>query len=215
VRSADIGNITRRDIIEASAVREKDRYLGVILGFNVKVLDDAEKESYERNIKIFNERIIYNLVRNYTDWVTYQREHEESILFNEIPPICKFQFMRGYVFRRNDPAVFGAEILVGKLRQKVVVISEEGKKIGTVQQVQENGKAIEEATKGMQVAVSIKGPVIGRQLNEDDILYTDLNSRHAKMLTERFIRRLNEEEKQVFDRILFMKRKSDPAYGYL
>ncbi len=215
VRSADIGNITRRDIIEASAVREKDRYLGVVLGFNVKVLDDAEKESYERNIKIFNERIIYNLVRNYTDWVTYQREHEESILFNEIPPICKFQFMRGYIFRRNDPAVFGAEILVGKLRQKVVVISEEGKKIGTVQQVQENGKAIEEATKGMQVAVSIRGPVIGRQLNEDDILYTDLNSKHAKMLTERFIRRLNEEEKQVFDRILSMKRKSDPAYGYL
>jgi translation initiation factor 5B len=215
VRSADIGNITRRDIIEASAVREKDRYLGVVLGFNVKVLDDAERESYERNIKIFNERIIYNLVRNYTDWVTYQREHEESILFNEIPPICKFQFMRGYIFRRNDPAVFGAEILVGKLRQKVVVISEEGKKIGTVQQVQENGKAIEEATKGMQVAVSIRGPVIGRQLSEDDILYTDLNSKHAKMLTERFIRRLNEEEKQVFDRILSMKRKSDPAYGYL
>jgi translation initiation factor 5B len=215
VRSADIGHITRRDIIEASAVREKDRYLGVVLGFNVKVLDDAEKESYERNIKIFNERIIYNLVRNYTDWVTYQREHEESILFNEIPPICKFQFMRGYIFRRNDPAVFGAEILVGKLRQKVIVINEDGKKIGTVQQVQENGKAIEEATKGMQVAVSIKGPVIGRQLNEDDILYTDLNSKHAKMLTERFSHRLNEEEKKVFDRILYMKRKSDPAYGYL
>ena len=215
VRSADIGNITRRDIIEASAVREKDRYLGVVLGFNVKVLDDAEKESYERDIKIFNERIIYNLVRNYTEWVTYQREHEESILFNEIPPICKFQFMRGYIFRRNDPAVFGAEILVGKLRQKVVVVSEAGKKIGTVQQVQENGKAIEEATKGMQVAVSIKGPVIGRQLNEDEILYTDLNSKHAKMLTERFIHRLDEEEKQVFDRILFMKRKSDPAYGYI
>ncbi len=215
VRSADIGHITRRDIIEASAVREKDRYLGVVLGFNVKVLDDAEKESYERNIKIFNERIIYNLVRNYTDWVTYQREHEESILFNEIPPICKFQFMRGYTFRRNDPAVFGAEILVGRLRQKVMVVSEDGKKIGTVQQVQENGKAIEEAIKGMQVAVSIKGPVIGRQLNEDDILYTDLNSRHAKILTERFSHRLNEEEKQVFDKIITLKRKSDPAYGYL
>jgi len=215
VRSADIGHITRRDVIEAAAVREKDRYLGVVLGFNVKVLDDAEKESYERNLKIFNERIIYNLVRNYTDWVRYQREHEDSILFNEIPPICKFQFMRGYIFRRNDPAVFGAEILVGRLRQKVTVVSEDGKKIGMVQQVQENGKAIEEAIKGMQVAVSIKGPVIGRQLNEDDILYTDLNSRHAKMLTERFSHRLNEEEKQVFDRIITMKRKSDPAYGYL
>jgi translation initiation factor 5B len=205
VRNADIGHITRRDIIEASAVREKDRYLGVVLGFNVKVLDDAYKESQERSTKIFNEKIIYNLVRNYTDWITYQREHEESILYNEIPPVCKFQFMRGYIFRRN----------AGKLRQKVLVISEDGTKIGTVQQIQENGKPIEEATNGMQVAVSIKGPVIGRQLNEDDILYTDLNSKHAKMLAERFIQRLSEDEKKVFDKVLMMKRKSDPAYGYI
>ena len=215
IRSADIGHITRRDIIEASAVREKDRYLGVVLGFNVKVLDDAQRESQERNVKIFNEQIIYNLVRTYTDWVTYQREHEESILFNEIPPICKFQFMRGYIFRRNDPAVFGAEVLIGKLRQKVLVMSNDGKKIGIIQQVQENGKAIEEATKGMQVAVSIKGPVIGRQINEEDTFYTDLNSRQAKLLIERFNHRLNEEENEVFKNILGLKRKSDPAYGYL
>ena len=37
--------------------------LGVILAFNVKILEDAEKESAERGIKIFNEKIIYNLVR--------------------------------------------------------------------------------------------------------------------------------------------------------
>jgi translation initiation factor 5B len=189
--------------------------LGVVLGFNVKVLDDAQRESQERNVKIFNEQIIYNLVRTYTDWVTYQREHEESILFNEIPPICKFQFMRGYIFRRNDPAVFGAEVLVGKLRQKVLVMSNDGKKIGIIQQVQENGKAIEEATKGMQVAVSIRGPVIGRQINEEDTFYTDLNSRQAKLLIERFNHRLNEEENEVFKNILGLKRKSDPAYGYL
>ena len=60
--------------------------------------------------------------------MTYQREHADSILFNEISPVCKFQFLKGYVFRRNDPAVFGAEILIGKLRQKVSVMNEHGKK---------------------------------------------------------------------------------------
>jgi translation initiation factor 5B len=215
IQSADIGHITRRDVIAASAVKEKDRYVGVLLGFNVKVLDDAQKESQERGVKIFNERIIYNLVRSYTDWVTYQKEHEYSIIFNEIPPICKFQFLKGFIFRRNDPAVFGAEVLIGKLRQKVLVINENGKKIGTIHQVQESGKAIEEATKGMQVAVSIKGPVIGRQINEEDIFYTDLNSRQAKLLIERFNHRLNEEEKEVFETILKLKRKTDPAYGYI
>jgi translation initiation factor 5B len=215
IQSADIGHITRRDVIAASAVKEKDRYTGVVLGFNVKILDDAQKESQERGVKILHERIIYNLVRSYTDWVTYQKEHEESILYNEIPPVCKFQFLKGFIFRRNDPAVFGAEILIGKLRQKVLVINENGKKIGTIHQIQEGGKAIEEATKGMQVAVSIRGPSIGRQINEEDIFYTDLNSRQAKMLIERFHHRLNEEEKETFDKILKLKRKTDPAFGYI
>src|SRR5581483_11849983 len=205
----------RRDVIEASAVRESDRYHGVVLGFNVKMLDDAEREAQDRSVKVFNERIIYNLVRSYVDWVTYQKEHEESILFNEIPPICKFQFMKGFVFRRNDPAVFGAEIQVGKLRQKVHVINEEGKKVGTVHQIQESGKAIDEATTGMQVAISIKEPTIGRQINEGDIFYTDVNSRQAKQLLERFNHRLNEKEKGILNKVVAMKRKGDPTFGYL
>lgn len=215
IKTADIGSITRRDIIEAAAVRESDRYHGVVLGFNVRVLDDAQREAQDRSVKIFNEQIIYNLVRSYVDWVTYQKEHEESILFNELPPVCKFQFMKGFVFRRNDPAVFGAEIQVGKLRQKVQVINEEGKKAGTVHQIQESGKSMEEATTGMQVAVSLKGPTIGRQINEGDVFYTDLNSRQAKQLIERFNHRLNEKEKEVLNTVLALRRKGDPAFGYL
>lgn len=215
IRAADLGNITRRDILSASAVREKDRYLGVVLGFNVKVLEEAEKEAFERKIKIFNEKIIYNLVRSYSEWVDYEKLHSDSIIFNEIPPICKFQFMKGYVFRRNDPAVFGAEILVGKLKQKVSIISEDGKRIGVVHQIQNEGKNLDTADRGMQIALSIKGPTIGRQINEGDIFYTDLNSREARLLLERFPERLNEEEQQVFDLILSKKRKVDPAFGYL
>jgi translation initiation factor 5B len=215
IRMADIGNITRRDVVEAAAVKENNRYLGVLLGFNVKVLEDAQKEAQDRGVNIFNEQIIYNLVRSYTEWVQYQREHEESIMFNELPPICKFQFLKGFVFRRNDPAVFGAEIQIGKLRQKVHVINEDGKKVGTIHQIQESGKAIEEATAGMQVAVSIKEPTIGRQINEGDVFYTDLNSRQAKQLLERFNRRLNDSEKEVLNMIVAKKRKSDPAFAYL
>jgi translation initiation factor 5B len=215
IQSADIGYITRRDVIAASAVKDKDRYLGVVLGFNVRVLDDAIKEAQERDVKIFNEQIIYNLVRSYIEWARYQKEHEESILFNEIPPVCKFQFMKGFIFRRNSPAVFGAEIMVGKLRQKTRVINDTGKKIGIVHQIQDSGKTIEEATRGMQVAISIREPTIGRQINEGDFFYTDLNSRHAKMLIERFEYRLTKEEKDTFDAILLLKRKDDPAFGYL
>jgi translation initiation factor 5B len=215
VQSGDIGQITRRDVLAASVVRERDRYIGVILGFNVKILEDAEKESTERGVKIFNEKIIYNLVRSYKDWASYQREHAESILFNEISPICKFQFLKGYVFRRNDPAVFGAEILVGKLRQKVSIMNEHGKKIGTIHQIQEAGKNLTDAAAGSQVAVSMKGPIIGRQINEGDIFYTDLTSKEAKLLAESFINRLAPDQQEVFQIILSKKREADPAFGYV
>jgi translation initiation factor 5B len=215
IRISDIGHVTKRDVIEASAVREKDRYLGVILAFNVKVLDDALREAQERQVMIFNEKIIYNLVRSYLDWIAYQKEHQDIIMFNEIPPICKFQFLKNFVFRRNDPAVFGAEILVGKLRQKIPVINEVGKKIGAIHQIQQGGKTIEEATKGMQVAVSIRGPTIGRQINEGDIFYTDLHSKQVKLLNERFTLRLTEEEMEVLNHIIFMKRKDDELFGYI
>ena len=215
IQSADIGHITRRDVLAASAVKEKDRYIGVILGFNVRVLDEAEREASERGIKIFNEKIIYNLVRSYTDWVSYQKEHEDSILFNEISPVCKFQFLKGYVFRRNDPAVFGAEILIGRLRQKVPVINENGKKIGSIHQIQEGGKNLSEASIGTQVAVSMKEPIIGRQINEGDIFYTDLTSKEAKLLLESFSHRLGAEEQEVFQHILSKKREADPSFGYI
>ena len=215
IQTADIGHITRRDVLAASAVKEKNRYLGAILGFNVKILEEATKEAHERGIQIFSEQIIYNLVRSYTDWVKYQKEHEESILFNEIPPICRFQFMKGYVFRRNYPAVFGAEIQLGRLRQKVEIINEVGRKVGVIHQIQENGKPIDEATKGEQVAVSIKEISVGRQINEGDIFFTDLNSKEAKLLSERFMHRLSQEEKDLLAKIIAIKRTADPSYAYI
>ncbi|MGI0001671.1 MAG: translation initiation factor IF-2 [Nitrososphaeraceae archaeon] len=215
IQKADIGHITRRDVLAASAVKEKNRYLGVILGFNVKILEEANREAQERGIQVFSERVIYNLVRNYTDWVSYQREHEESILFNEIPPICRFQFMKGFVFRRNFPAVFGAEIQIGKLRQKVEVINEVGKRIGIIHQIQENGKPIDEATQREQVAVSIKEISVGRHINEGDIFYTNLKSKEAKLLLERFSTRLTPDEKSLLDKIIEMKRRVDPSYAYI
>jgi translation initiation factor 5B len=215
IQKADIGHITRRDVLAASAIKEKNRYLGVVLGFNIKILEEANREAQERGIPIFSEKIIYNLVRNYTDWVNYQKEHEESILFNEIPPICRFQFMKGFVFRRNYPAVFGAEILIGKLRQKVQIINEVGKKIGAIHQIQKSGKPIDEATQGEQVAVSIKDISIGRHINEGDIFYTDLKSKEAKLLSERFSSRLTSEERDLLDKIIAMKRSVDPAYAYI
>jgi len=58
ISKADIGPVTHRDIIDAMAIKENDRHLGVILAFNVKVLQDAETESDDNHIKVFTDKII-------------------------------------------------------------------------------------------------------------------------------------------------------------
>jgi len=214
IRIADIGPVTRRDVVEASAVNEKDRYLGVVLAFNVKVLQDAEEESAARSVKVFNEQIIYNLVKGYTDWASLEKEREESTLFASLATPCKFVFMKGFIFRRNNPAIFGVEIKTGRLKQKSVVMNEEGKEVGIVHQIQDKGKNIDEARKDMQVAVSMSEPTVGRQVNEGDVLYAVPSNEDVKLLIERFKYRLNDEELKVLDEILEIKRRNNPLYGY-
>ena len=124
ISKADIGPINRRDIMEAKAIKENERHLGVILAFNVKTLPDAQEESENHHIKIFNDQIIYSLIDNYTAWVEQDTLHEEDSIFSEITPIAKFTFLKGFIFRNNDPAVFGIRVDAGKLRQKVNFMNE-------------------------------------------------------------------------------------------
>ena len=69
VRSADIGDISKRDVIEASVVKQRQPLVGAILAFGVKTLPDAEIEAEANGVKIFKDPIIYNLIDNYLEWV--------------------------------------------------------------------------------------------------------------------------------------------------
>ncbi len=214
IKRADIGPVTHRDVVEASAVKRTDRYRGVVLAFGVKTLPDAEREIFDSQVKIFSEQIIYNLIDNYLTWVNQEKEKELETGLQSLTPLCKFQFLKGFSFRRNDPAVFGVEILEGKLRQKCNVINEEGKLLGSIHQIQEEGKTINEAHKGMQVAVSMMGPTIGRQVNEEEILYTFPSESELKIIREKHLQDFSEETRDLYEEIVRVRRKSSPLYGY-
>lgn len=214
IRRADIGPVTRRDVVEASAVSVHDRYHGVVLAFNVRILTDAELESEQSKVKVFSDKVIYNLIDTYLDWLSQEQENELKRGLEQITPLCKFKFLPGFVFRRNDPAVFGVEILAGKLKQKIPVMNEQGKVVGSIHQIQEEGKPIVEATKGKQVSVSMAGPTIGRQINEGDILYSLPREDEIKSLNEKYSKILGDEEKELLNEIIKVRRKSVPFFAY-
>jgi translation initiation factor 5B len=215
IRLADIGSVTKRDVIEASTVKEKDRYLGVILAFNTKILQDAKEEADAKDIRIFSDKVIYNLIEGYKQWVDTERAREEITLLAPIIRPCKFVVLKGYIFRKSNPAVFGIEVLDGVLKQKGVVMNSEGMEVGSIHQIQDKGKSIDEAKKGMQVAVSMNEPTVGRQIKEGDVLYTLPSQQHYKLINERFKHKFTREELQLLDEIARIRRKIDPLYGYL
>ncbi len=214
ITMADIGPVTRRDIMEAKAVKENDRHLGVILAFNVKISPEAETESENYHIRIFSDKVIYSLLDSYTQWVDEDSSNVENSMFAELTPIGKFTFLKGYIFRNSNPAVFGIRVDAGILRQKIAFMNKSGKKIGTIHQLQDQGKTMESAKKGQEVACSVKNITVGRQIKEEDVFYTLPPPDDAKQYLKKFMNKLSSEELQILNEIVEIQRLLNPVYGY-
>jgi translation initiation factor 5B len=211
VRVAEIGDVSRNDVVEAQIVSEHDPYLGAILAFDVKVLQDAKE--IISSIPFFSSKVIYEVVDSYVEWAEKKREEDKRIALSSITPVCKFRVIPGTFFRRSDPAIFGVEILLGTLRPKVRIMDSTGKDLGVLMQIQDKGKTLDVARKGDKVAVSINGPTLGRQIKENDILYTSPRSHEVKTIRSRFLSSLAEDELQALDEIVRIKSLSDPLFG--
>jgi len=214
VRIADIGNVNKRDLVQAESVMVSDRYLGVVLAFNVKVLEEAAGDAEERGVRIFSSDVIYNLIDDYTGWAARERESEQRATLSTMTPPCKFRLLKGLVFRRSGPAVFGVEVVEGTLRSKVKVMNSSGEEVGVVQQLQNEGNEVEAASKGEQVAISMKEPVIGRQIKEEETLYSLPSSDDARLYKARFADRLSPDEMKLLDGIISTRRRVQYMYAF-
>ena len=214
VAKADIGPVNRRDVIEAKAIKEKDRHLGIVLAFNVKVLPDAKDESEDSHIKIFEDKVIYSLIDNYNAWVEEDTANAEDAIFSELTTISKFTFLKGYVFRNKNPAVFGIRVDVGTLKQKTPFMNMTGRRVGIVHQLQLDGKTVPTAKTGEEVACSVQDVTIGRQIFEEEVYYTFPPSHEAKKLLNDFMHKLSQEEQEILNDIVRIQREKEPAYAY-
>jgi len=179
IRKAKVGPINKKDILEAETV--KDPLRKVVFGFNVS--NNAEQEASDRNIRVFQSEIIYTLFEDYEKYQkeTYEKIKQEKLL--QITRPAKMQLLKGMVFRQNDPAIVGVEILDGILKSGVKLKRGEGE-VGTVKAIQKENVSVSEAVKGDRVAVSIEGPTVGRHINEDDVLTTIVTKNDIKILEE-------------------------------
>jgi translation initiation factor 5B len=121
------------------------------------------------------------------------------------------KFLPEYVFRISHPAVIGVRVLGGRIKVDMRLMDHEGKSIGSIKGLQLENKSITEALQGAEVAISIEGVTVGRQIKGGDIFFTDIPESDAKKLRQMDV--LNEDEKDVLNKIFDIKRKSNKFWG--
>ncbi|MFX1319027.1 MAG: translation initiation factor IF-2 [Promethearchaeota archaeon] len=214
IRRADIGDISKKEVKAVSTVYEHDPFVGVILAFNVRPLPDAAKEADELSVPIFQSQIIYDLVDQYENWVSDKHRKLEEAMLEELIFPGKFEILPGYVFRQSNPAVVGVRVLAGRISAKSHLITPDNRRVGSIQQIQDSGETISIARIGAEVAVSIRGATVGRQIDEGDILYIDLPEGMVIRLNQEFKDKLSADEQELLHEFLELKRKHvQPFWG--
>ncbi|MCR4334923.1 MAG: translation initiation factor IF-2 [archaeon] len=207
VKKADVGEIPRKDVLEIESVAEKDKFKGVIFAFHTKVSEPAKIEAQKRNVKIFENDVVYRLLEEYEEWVQREKDKDKkSKLSNLVMPV-KIYVMPNHVFRNSKPAVVGVRIIEGKLKKEIKLMKN-GEVIGKVRSIQNEGKEIDEATKGMEVAVSIENAIVEKNLFEKDELYSYIPQKHFSELMT-IIDSFTQGEVELIDEIRKMEQREE------
>jgi len=212
IRKANVGYISKKDITEAQSNFEEDALTAIILGFNVSLTSDAEEYLKTTNVKILTNQVIYRLIEDFLEWTKSEEKKQELEKISGVSRPFKLVFMKGHVFRQNNPAVFGVDVLEGVLKTDVFLMKADGSRLNIVKSIQSEQKTVEQAERNKQVAISVNGITIGRQINEGDILYSDMNEEEFRKLKE-LKEMLSHEEIELLKEIAEIKRKQNPMWG--
>jgi translation initiation factor 5B len=196
IRKAEVGHVTKQDVIEAENVKDKLRK--AILAFNVEVLEEAKNLAKDLKIEIFQNNIIYRLLEDYKEWVFKAKEREIEEKLEKVARPCEIFILKGCVFRSCNPAIFGVEVKRGLLKPGILMKRKDGKIVGKIKEIQREGQTIPFAKKGDRVAVSMEEPTIGRQIDEGDTLISVLSEEDLNILREVW-ERLSEDERELLN----------------
>ncbi len=213
IRLADVGDVSKRDITEAAVVKGSEPLYGVILAFNVRIFPDAQEEAKDRKVQIFQHNIIYHLIDDYTQWLRGEQEMRVLQQFDKLLKPAKMRLLPGYIFRKAKPAIVGVEVLAGQIKPRIPVVDEVGRDLGEIMQIQDKGKAVSQAETGMQVAISMEKPVVGRHINEGDVVFVKVPENHVRALLTNFQTHLSSDELEALNELINIMRRKSPSWA--
>ncbi|HLC48147.1 MAG TPA: translation initiation factor IF-2 [Candidatus Norongarragalinales archaeon] len=205
IRHAGIGKVTKRDILEAASVTKIDQLLGVCFAFHTQVETDVQAVSKVEGVKIFEEKVIYNLIVNYKSWRDEKLSSERKEAFSKLTLPAKIYLIPNNCFRVSNPCIFGVEVREGRIRKENRLINGKGESIGEIRSIQVEKEAVDEAKKGQEVAIAVDGPYFGRQVNYKDVLFTDISQEEIDLIEKKYLQSLSEGERELLTEIKKIK----------
>lgn len=207
IQRADVGDVTKIDAIDTAIVADKAPEFGAILCFNVSILPDAQEEIVISDLKVFQDRVIYNLIDDYERWMIDQKEAIKVDSLKDLQMPAKITLLPNHTFRSNKPAIVGIEVLGGTIKPGQMLIRQDNRRVGRIHQIQDNQESVQAAGKGKQVAISIRGPTVGRQIKEGDVLYVDIPERHAVLLMRKYREMITNDDATILEELAKIKKE--------
>lgn len=209
IRRASVGDLTKKDVTDAQSNAVTSPLTAVILGFNMKVSEELRNVTSQ--VKIFHSDIIYALIDQFEAWLAAETKRLEAQKIEGLVRPCKMRIMLNYVFRQSNPAVVGMDILVGRITVGTKVIKD-GKEITSIKSIQHEKESVSSVSAGKQVAIALPNVTVGRQIHENDILYSAIPEPDFRKLKDNK-QFLSTDEIEVLKEIAQMKRKENPVWG--
>jgi translation initiation factor 5B len=207
---ARLGPVSRRDVTDAATV--KNPLHRAILAFNLPLLPDAKTALQEHpEVKLLESDVIYRLIEDYVAWRDERKREIEEAGRKEIAYPAKLLFLPDHVFRASKPAIFGIRVLAGRIRSGEMLMRQDGRSLGRIKAIRSGEKSLDVASQGQEVAISVDGVTVGRQVHVGDVLYVDLPESDARALRDR--QDLSVDERQALEQIATIKRKEDRFWG--
>lgn len=214
VMRAGVGPVSRHDLVETGTI--KDQAYRVLLSFNTPILPDAAemiKDPAWSHVRVIEGKVIYQLVDKYVTWRDELTRKADQQRFEQVVMPAKLRILPDCVFRQSNPAVVGVRVLGGTLRTDVNLVTLDGRKAGHLKSMQHNQENIREAEAGKEVAISIEGATVGRQIDVNLDLYVDIPERHVKVLEKEMVAHLPISTQEILNEFTSMKRKAEPFWG--
>lgn len=209
VKRAEIGNIKRTDVVLASGDLETNPLNAVIAAFNVSIDPGIIINS---EIKVMEGNIVYRIIEDIAKWRAEKTIEIEREKLSALRMPCRVKILPHTLFRRNNPAIFGVIVEGGTLKAGLSMMDENGEEIDKVRAMQSGGEKAEKAKAGEEVAISMPKITFGRQINENQIMYSIIDEDDFRKLKESK-KYLSSDEISVLQEIANIKRKIKPTWG--